>query len=409
MAYANYSYSSSSSDCDTQEGADEELLRLCQYDSGYPAFARILKEFTETHTMDTDAAVNWKWQNALHVICANYEGEDLSEVVRILVLDAGIPVNSVDDEEKSALHHLIMRDDVQQVYEVVDFLIKSGIDIQCRDMDGNSALHLLCSRRDKDTPIDLILLLLHNWLDVSLLNGKCETALHVLCKNTRMCHRVDIAQAMIAFGFDLVDAESVNGCNALHLLFELEGNNDIKEMAFFLITQGIDVNKPTNDYMCPLHLLCKNYNGDDIIEIMEILIDCEADIRRETQDEKNLLHLVLRHYTNDEMLISVVDYLVASGLDVCGKDSFEQIPLSYLYDRDVNSMPDANTTRALLGRMERYGVKLLDTCTGGCAADEEPDDKPSTSADGLPNECDGKTKKVKYPEKRTKKHHHVCI
>ena len=384
--------------------ADEnakKLLDLCQTYSG-SKLAKVLNEFMASQK-PTNIAINGQLQNALHVTCANYEGEDILGAVTVL-LDAGIPANSVDASLRNALHHLMLRDNVLHANHVVKLLIERETDvlqqelgktnvksiIQCRDIYGNSALHLLCSRPENDTPIELVRTLLENCLYVNLLDNELRTALHVLCQNTQMCNRADIAEAMIAFafGFDLVNAESKLGNNALHyLLDELEGNLNIKEMALLLIEHGINVNSPNGDGEYPLHLLCKNYKGNDILDILKRIVERQTDEvkRKTTKENKNALHLVLQYYThNDVVMIEVVDYLVHLGVDVRGKDNYGRIPIFYLYDRDAKSTFEAQIIKKLLDVMGKEGVTLFNLINGYIRETEQNPDGGETNTMTVP-------------------------
>lgn len=77
-----------------------------------------------------------------------------------MLIDAGADVNAVDGKHRSALHALALcgdenRSKARQQSEAVDLLVKAGIAIEAIDSDGRSALDIFSAQDDHEM-VDLL-------------------------------------------------------------------------------------------------------------------------------------------------------------------------------------------------------------------------------------------------------------
>ena len=86
-----------------------------------------------------NAESNEDW-NALHLVCRNYHGDNLINIVRLLI-DKGINVNAKDNEDWNALHVVCCYNNGDNLIEIVRLLIDSGINVKAKALDiSNSSM-----------------------------------------------------------------------------------------------------------------------------------------------------------------------------------------------------------------------------------------------------------------------------
>jgi len=85
--------------------------------------------------------------NVLHVIFNSYKGNDLLDLVRLLI-GAGTDVNTLNGAGWNVLHVICNSYDGKDLLDLVRLLVEAGIDVGATVVEEKSALNLLWARKD---------------------------------------------------------------------------------------------------------------------------------------------------------------------------------------------------------------------------------------------------------------------
>ncbi len=86
---------------------------------------------------------------AMPAVCAAAGATEDDTACVAALLKARRPLDAIDSQGRSALHHAAAAGNVQ----IAGFLIDNGIDVNARDSSGRTALHLACAAFDADGPL----------------------------------------------------------------------------------------------------------------------------------------------------------------------------------------------------------------------------------------------------------------
>ena len=162
------------------------------------------------------------------------------EIVSVL-LDAGCPIDVVDNEGCSALHYAARGGAV----EAIGVLVERGLDVNKQDNDGRTPLHWASCCGKLEAVREL--LRLGATASMTVVAGTVGTPLH----QAAIKGHKKIVSVLLDAGcpIDVVDME---GRNALHYTARLR--SDDVEVMDVLVERGLDVNKKDKDGLTPLHL-----------------------------------------------------------------------------------------------------------------------------------------------------------
>ncbi len=141
-----------------------------------------------------------------------------------------------------------------------------------------------------------------------------------------------------------VNATTVFGDTALHLLCRYYKNVKLIDLVKLLILKGADFNARTNYYdkssplSTPLHCLCANYKRDNLIDLVKLFIENKADVNAEAENGRTPLHELCYNYKNDKLIMDIVKTMTENGADINTADSMGLTPLEMLRLRGFRTM-----------------------------------------------------------------------
>ena len=162
------------------------------------------------------------------------------EIVSVL-LDAGCPIDVVDNEGCSALHFATRGGAV----EVIGVLVERGLDVNKQDNDGRTPLHWASGCGKLEVVREL--LRLGATASMTVVAGTVGTPLH----QAAIKGHKKIVSVLLDAGCP-IDVVDIEGRNALHYTARLR--SDDVEVMDVLVERGLDVNKKDKDGLTPLHL-----------------------------------------------------------------------------------------------------------------------------------------------------------
>ncbi|XP_067662753.1 ankyrin-3-like [Haliotis asinina] len=134
-------------------------------ESGYLEVLKYLHKMNAKLTVDVDG-----W-SVLHYACCSVD--ETMEKVQFLVDTVKVPIDTRDEDGRTALYPAVQRGDA----EVVEFLVERGLSIRDRDKDGNTYMHAVFNRySDHD---EVVKFLFKANVDADLCNSEGNTPLHL--------------------------------------------------------------------------------------------------------------------------------------------------------------------------------------------------------------------------------------
>lgn len=125
-------------------------------------------------TVDVNA-VNDDGETTLHLLCQNYKGDQLLDLVKLLI-DNGADINKANTHDKyrmgwTPLNYLLCfssnYNNINNTVNVAPLFLQLGVSLTARTYDQRQPLHFLTSCYKKDNLGDLLLLFFHPGADVN--------------------------------------------------------------------------------------------------------------------------------------------------------------------------------------------------------------------------------------------------
>ena len=278
------------------------LLLLCRYNTS-PKLIDCIRLLLE-RGIDVNATNNEGW-NVLLFLCRYYPHCNLLNIVRLLIDEWKIEMNViVEPDHWNALLFLCRNYVHENILEIAQLMIKRGVDCRLTDRDGWNVLLYLCRYYpNNNNLIDLIRLL--------LIKGKVD-----------------------------VNAATVNGTNALHLLCirHYTDSGQLLPIVKLLVDRGIHLSAVSriccsNVLLC----LCRYYTKCDLFDLIELIVERDAScIHHVDRDHWSALHLLFRFNVDNERLVDIVAYLIRKGIDVKSINNNDSTTLCFVFRNSTN-------------------------------------------------------------------------
>ena len=196
--------------------------------------------------------------NALHMVCENYSGTDLKDVIKLLV-DKGIVVKATCNSGRNALHKLCMNYKGDDIVDVIIFFLDQGLDINSqaekrKNRDGMNVLICLMCYNDRPDLVQIIRFLVDEKdLDVhSAINNGSNILYHFLScdrneRDKNLLHRMAIVKEIISTYPEInVNAKTTNEDQDLYSrLLRYEGEDLLECVNYFVYELHIEVDIET--------------------------------------------------------------------------------------------------------------------------------------------------------------------
>ena len=222
------------------------------------------------------------------------------EIVSVL-LDAGCPIDVVDNEGRSVLHYAAESGAV----EVIGVLIERGLDVNREDNDGWTPLHWTSGLGELEAVCEL--LRLGAQASMTMVAGKYGTPLH----QAALKGHKEIVSVLLDAGCP-IDVVTIKGHSALHVA----AGGGAVEVLGVLIERGLDVNQEDNDGQTPLYLASACSKLETVCELLRLgakvsLVDDKYGrplFQAIINDHKEIISALLKAcHPNDTIIIHYAD------------------------------------------------------------------------------------------------------
>jgi ankyrin repeat protein len=273
---------------------------------------------------------------ALQQLFKHYRGSEMKEIAQLLISKSEIDLTATDRHQRNILHLLCANYKGENLHPLVSYLLESSIpkfDINSyENLTGRNVLHLLCVNYHGLDLKEIIALFITKGIKVHSKDRSNKTALHLLCQFAN--HRnlkIDLIKALVdkikTIKDFIIEAVDANGNNALHHLcgrdFAAEDNvsaddADVLAIVEFLIDNaGINAkfaNELNLSGNTAFHLLLKNYHRKDLIDIVRIFIEKgNIDVKQTDGLGRNALDLLCEYYNGPDFSIIEREIIIAAN------------------------------------------------------------------------------------------------
>jgi len=236
------------------------------------------------------------------------------------LIDKGMEIKQLDDENHSLLHFAVKEEHVG----IVSYLLEQGLDANQKDKDGNTSLYY--SAGYKRSPKIASLLLAHS-ADINAINNKQETSLHRAAQSNNTL----VASLLTDKGID-INAKSSDGTTPLLLAIKKQN----KEIAKLLIYKGADKSIQNNKQQTPEKIAIeKKMNVASLFSVKDFdpVTETKHLFQAVNKDDINKLGLLMARGAkltalnkNGQTLLFVsddpemIEFLISKGVDMGTKD-----------------------------------------------------------------------------------------
>ena len=275
---------------------------------------RVLRLLLEKEIDVTVTAENG--DNALMVLCANYNNDDLIDIVQLLVQN-GIDLNLADATFGwNCLIFLLFNYHGENLFEIVRFLLEHDCKVNMEGNRNDNALTAACASYKHKSLIEIVRLLIQHKININWINPALHyNALVTLCySGYRDDNLMDIVRTLLEAGIDVNFADPF-GWNCLFALAKNLRNGDLhrdfKDIVRLLIEKEIDINhKTTCDYLQLssgsnlAHILCKFVVVEnDLMEMIRFLkVETKLDFKIKDTKGNTPVDLVKKRKFKNEHL-----------------------------------------------------------------------------------------------------------
>ena len=341
------------------------LMILCRNRRTYGQLVHYISTLLGQNNVDVNAkdADN---HNALTLLCEHYDGDDLTDIISLLI-DYKIDINSTTANNNfNALILLCLQYNNDKLVKAVDFLIQKGININHKSADNWNAMQNLFRNYNRDNLIDIVRLLVDAGIDLNSINNEggsaltlaCQfyiseklidiirlmmanrkldvkvgitntmtrqgihkrDALSTLCRYYSRRNLIDIIQLFIDYDIEVLRVKSSNDWNILHTVCRCYGHDDLINIVRLLINYGINVNDVEEGGNNALNYLCYNYPHSNLIDIIQLLIGHHSDVNARQEyiimgNGWNALMFLCQRYNHCNM-IDIIRLLIDKGIHV---------------------------------------------------------------------------------------------
>ena len=207
-------------DCDAMDTTGFTALQLLIFNL---KISSNLFPLVESLLQRTSVNVNSRQNNGwsiLNAFCFFYEGENLTQFVRLLLLH-GADTNALSSRGWNALLSLFFRNystGNAVKLETVQLLIDAGVDVHVKMKSGENALLVLCLRHYRHPEFfSMVSLLIQNGSDVNLIGLYGRTPLISISAYYRGDRLYDLVRLLVENNAD-IKAKDDRGVDAAHYL-----------------------------------------------------------------------------------------------------------------------------------------------------------------------------------------------
>lgn len=270
-------------------------------------------------------------RNALMKLCFNYHGDNLIDIIRLL-LNAGIDVNfKTKNGWNSMLALCSQQYGHKDFFEIIKLLIDHGIDINFTNPDGVNCLIALCERYEGDGFLEIVNLLIERGIQVNALTSQGWNALFSLCFAYQGPDINSIIQRLLDAGIN-VNAKTNDHWNSLLALLSQQANRlDLVEVSKLLIDHQVDLKTGDDKGRNALIVLCARYNnkGTHLSEMFSLLIEHGINLNHVDSDGKNILHHLFENYPLETISKILENLDELKNIDRKLEDKFGRKPYDY--------------------------------------------------------------------------------
>ncbi|XP_059091061.1 rabankyrin-5-like isoform X1 [Tigriopus californicus] len=227
------------------------------------------------------------------------------------LLKGGASVNVMSNKGLTLLHNAISQGDSEGAI----FLLNHGADIDLKTMNGESPIELAIK---KHLP-SVVECLCRKGANLSVSSASAEVPLWLA-----LTEDLDTAQILVQHGVD-TDAWSLGPDHCLQTLLHKAIDENLEDIACFLIRAGCDLNSPrkegpngkggeeAHDLMTPLHLCCQW----GLEKTVQVLLEHGANINYRDVEGKTPLHIAIENSHHP-----IINLLLSNGrtLDLTTRD-----------------------------------------------------------------------------------------
>ncbi len=259
-------------------------------------------------------------------------------------------VNTQDDNGNTALTLLCEHYNGDDLIDIIRILIQKGVDVnQATKKNGFNALMLLCMQYHRDNLIDIVRLFVETGANVN--NKGTDDAwnvLHIICRYYNSEKLIEIIALLIAHGIELDAATTKNGWNAVIILCLFYTGERMLETIRLLIEKGISINHRACNGLNILGYLVCFYSRADLIDIIRMLIEKDPsvlkcrDMKGDSYSPNALVMICSQDYVQSKSgpdnFIDIIHLLIDKGVDVNNrlKDGWNALMAVCRYYRHAN-------------------------------------------------------------------------
>ena len=157
--------------------------------------------------------------------------------------------------------------------------------------------------------------MLDNGINVQHKDKAGFNALHDLCRNYPEDNLIDVARFLIEREID-VNAKTSKGSNVLHLLCRYYHRDNLIYI-IRLITEksSIDTNEKDPDEWTAFLILCRYYHHSNLIDLIQLLIEKGANVNCKTPEGWIAFHVLQKYFPVKEQSDDIIKFLNAKSTE----------------------------------------------------------------------------------------------
>lgn len=266
------------------------------------------------------------------------------------VIDAGANVNIQDNEEKTALIHVIQNFDKHNINHqmvTIRLLLNGGADVNIQDNKKSTALTYAVST---NCCPQLIQILIDSGATSDNPTTDGLTPL-MYCILSNYCYDDHILRIMIKASSN-INTRNKDGTTVLMYVIQNINNNYLPGIVSQLIDADADVNTQTDEGMTPLlHLINTCSQDEDMIKLFEPVLQLllKGGLYIDLPNADDQTSLIYASIKNGPHISEIIRSLIFYGADIYSIDDNGMSALFYLVSMNHEIAPDIIQTLGMIG------------------------------------------------------------